>query len=240
MGNRPCGCGGRPDADDGMMKRVVAGFFALLLLATAAVALLSGGWTWSTFGTAGIVSTPMGRLTGSPTGQAIVIDVERVRGDIPYLPVSGTAALIATPAIGAPGPPEIFIAQAPAKTANDYLTGARYDVARLSNGAWTLTPVPGFRDLDPPQGANWQTSAGGPSARLLLDAQYPTTVVVMNADGSPPVDVLLTLQMDVPDAVMIAVVIAIIGLVALILGLVLLRAALGRGRSRGVHEAVRP
>ena len=62
----------------------------------------------------------------------------------------------------------------------------------------------------------------------------------MNADGSPPVDVLLTLQMDVPDAVMIAVVIAIIGLVALILGLVLLRAALGRGRSRGVHEAVRP
>jgi hypothetical protein len=223
-----------------MLKRVVTGFFALLLLATAAAAMLSGGWVWSTFGTEGIVSTPMGRLTGGPTGQAIVIDVERVGGDIPYLPVSGTAALIATPAVGAPGPPEIFIAQAPAETANDYLTGARYDVARRSDGDWTLTPVPGFRDLDPPQGANWQTSAGGPSARLSLETQSPTTVVVMNADGSPPVDVLLTLEMDVPDAVMIAVVIAIIGLVTLIVGLVLLRAALGRGRPRGVHEAEGP
>lgn len=222
-----------------MLKRAVTGFFALMLLASAAAALLSGGWIWSTFGADGIVSTPMGRLTGSSSGQAIVIDVERVRGDIPYLPVSGTAALIATPAIGAPGPPEIFIAQAPAKTADDYLTGARYDVARLIDGTWTLTPVPGFRDLDPPKDANWQASASGPSARLSFETQSPTTIVVMNADGSPPVDVLLTLQMDVPDAVMFAVVMAIIGLVTLIVGLLLLRAALGRGRPRGSHEAAR-
>ena len=223
-----------------MLKRVVAGFFALLLLAIAAVAMFSGGWIWSTFGTEGVVSTPMGRLTGSSTSQAIVIDVDRVGGDIPYLPVSGTAALIATPAVGAPGPPEIFIAHAPARTANEYLTGARYDVGRRSDGDWTLTPVPGFRDLDPPEGATWEASAGGPSARLSLETQSPTTVVVMNADGSPPVDVLLTLELDVPDAVTIAVVIATIGLITLIMGLVLLRTALGRGRPRGVHEAVGP
>ena len=223
---------------DDMLKRVVSGFFALLLLAIAAIALLSGGWVWSTFGTEGVVSTSMGRLTGSATSQAIVIDVERVGADIPYLPVTGEAALVATPAIGAPGPPKIFIAEAPVEIANRYLSGARYDVGRVSDGTWTLTPVPGFRDLDPPQDATWQTSAGGPSARISLETQSPTTVVVMNADGSPPVDVLLTLQLDVPDAVMIAVVIAIIGLVTLIMGLVFLRTALGRGRPRGVHEAV--
>jgi len=223
-----------------MLKRVVAGFFALLLLAVATVAMLSGGWIWSTFGTEGVVSTPMGRLTGSSTSQAIVIDVKRVGGDIPYLPVSGTAALIATPAAGAPGPPDIFIAHAPAETANDYLTGARYDVGRLSDGNWILTPVPGFRDLDPPEGATWETSAGGTSARLSLETQSPTTVVVMNADGASPVDVLLTLELDVPDAVTIAVVIATIGLITLIMGLVLVRIALGRGRPRGIHEAGGP
>ncbi|CAB4950760.1 MAG: hypothetical protein F2840_07680 [Actinobacteria bacterium] len=220
-----------------MLKRVITGFIALGFLAIAAVGLFAGGWVWSTFGSQGLVSESMGRLTGSATSQAIVIDVERVGGEIPYLPVTGVAGLIATPAIGAPGPPAIFVAQAPAETANEYLSGARYDVGRINDGEWSLTSVPGFRDLDPPQDANWQASASGPSARLALETATPITVVVMNADGSPPVDVLLTLQLAVPDAVTIAVVLGIVGLVALIIGLLFLRACLGRGRQRGVHEA---
>jgi hypothetical protein len=59
----------------------------------------------------------------------------------------------------------------------------------------------------------------------------------MNADGSPPVDVLLAVQMKVPDAVTIAVVFAVLSVVALVIGLVFLRSALGRGRKRGSHEA---
>ena len=221
-----------------MLRRIVTGFLALVFLAIAGLGLAGAGWLWSTFSSEGIVSEPLGRITGTPGSQAIVIDVERVGGEIPYLPVTGEAALIATPAVGAPGPPEMFIAQAPAESANEYLSGARYDVGRYADGTWSLTSVPGFRDLDSPEGMAWASSSVGPSARLLLAVDTPTTVIVMNADGSPPVDVLLAVQMKVPDAVTIAVVLAIIALIALVIGLLCLRAALGRGRPRGGHEAV--
>lgn len=222
-----------------MLRRVISGFLALLFISVACLAVAGAGWLWSTFGSDGVVSNPLGRISGTAASQAVVIDVERVGADVPYLPVAGEAALVVTPGVGAPGPPEVFMAQAPMDTANEYLTGARYDVARYVDGAWSITPVPGFRDLDPPREAAWSSSADGSTARLLLAVDTPTTVIVMNADGSPPVDVLLAVQMKVPDAVTIAVVLVILAVIALVAGLLFLRAAMGRGRKRGSHEAAK-
>lgn len=221
-----------------MLRRAISGLLALVFLVVAGLAVTGAGWLWSTFSSDGVVSNSVGRISGTAASQAVVIDIERVGSEVPYLSVTGEAALIATPGVGAPGPPGVFIAQAPVDIANGYLSGARYDVAKYVNGAWLITPVPGFRDLDPPQDAPWSSSADGSSARLVLAADTPTTVIVMNADGSPPVDVLLTVQMKVPDAVTIATVLAILAVIALVIGLLCLRSALGRGRPRGNHEAV--
>lgn len=220
-----------------MLRRTLSGFLALVFIAIAGLTIAGAGWLWSTFSSDGVVSNSLGRISGTAASQAVVIDVERVGGDVPYLPVTGEAVLIATPGVGAPGPPEVFMAQAPMDIANEYLSGARYDVARYIDDAWSITPVPGFRDLDPPQETPWSSSADGTSARLLLAVDSPTTVIVMNADGSPPVDVLLAVQMKVPDAVTFAVVLAILAVIALVIGLLFLRSALGRGRKRGSHEA---
>ena len=220
-----------------MLRRALSGFLALVFLSVAGLSIAGAGWLWSTFSADSVVSSALGRISGTAASQAVVIDVERVGSEVPYLPVTGEAVLIATPGVGSPGPPEVFMAQAPADIANEYLSGARYDVARYVDGRWSITPVPGFRDLDPPQDVTWSSSANGSSARLRLAADTPTTVIVMNADGSPPVDVLLAVQMKVPDAVTIAVVLAVLAVVALVIGLVVLRSALGRGRKRGSHEA---
>lgn len=223
-----------------MLSRVISGFLALVFIAIAGLSIAGAGWLWSTFSANGVVSNSLGRISGTAASQAVVIDVERVGGEVPYLPVTGEAELIATPGVGAPGPPKVFIAQAPVEVANEYLSGARYDVARYIDGTWSITPVPGFRDLDPPQDTSWSSSADGASARLLLAVDTPTTVIVMNADGSPPVDVLLAVQMKVPDAVTFAAVLAILAVIALVIGLLFLRSALGRGRKRGSHEAATP
>ncbi|CAB4862245.1 MAG: hypothetical protein F2793_01355 [Actinobacteria bacterium] len=218
------------------MKRAFTTLVALLVLA-ASVALLGGAaWMWSTFGSQGVITSALGRLSGSPSSQAVLFDIASVGIEIPTLPIHGTASIVATSAGVAQGSTEILLATAPADIANEYLAGGRYDVGQFTDGAWATRQVPGVRDLDAPNSVDWTASAVGLAPRIPLGQELPVTVVVMNASGGPPVSVLLSLELRLPETRSYATTLAAFGVGLLFVGLILLWLAVSRMRRRGGHE----
>ncbi len=177
-------------------------------------------------------------------GNAVLFDVVLVEGD---LPVSGSfATTLAADVTSDRGP--LFIGIAPTEDVADYLAGVAVEqVTSLDVPGADLTTrsISGARTpLPPAQQAFWAAQAGGAAAGSLewtLD-RGEWTFVVMNANGSPGIDVRGTATVDLPVLGTATIVVLVLGIPALIAGILLIVSALrakadDRPGSAGAHAS---
>jgi len=189
-----------------MIRHPILRFFAWLVCLACLVAAVAVGlgtaWFWQTFAGQGLYSTSLGRIPADPGSRAIVMDVLGVDAAVPSLPVQVDTMLTIKPEQGRSGaePADLFIGTGPADNVDGFLAGTSYTVARLVDQQWSTVEIPGRGTPPAPQSHRWTASAQGPAPSVPIDRTGPITVVILNADGSAPVDVRLFLVMVVRDA----------------------------------------
>ena len=216
-----------------MTRRVVLIALSILLMTVGALTAIGGGAVMAVFGTSdtldsGVqhVSTPTSALT-SPV--AAIQDASGVQA------VLGSIRLRVTAIPAGPGG-QIFIGIGPAAAVDRYLSRVGHDEAtdvtlapfRLTlvrHGGTVSAAPPGFQSF-------WVAEASGTSPAMswtVTDGSY--RLVVMNADGTAPVRFDAQVAITVPHLFAIGASLLAGGIVALVAGLLLLRAVL-RSRPR--------
>ena len=143
-----------------------------------------GTWSYHTTGYAVVSSTtdPYGATGGLPVPRSLL----------------GTVRISVTPAPGA-GP--VFTGIAPATAASHYLAQAGYDTVRgITHHHATYTTHRGGAPATVPGRAGiWAAQVAGPGTQVLTwpDRSGSWTVVAMNADGSRPVAVRISVAASV-------------------------------------------
>jgi hypothetical protein len=125
-----------------------------------------------------------------------------------------------------------FVGIGPSADVDRYLAGVSH--TRISD-FWSesVQPVAGGTPSTPPEGQGfWVASTGGTGPQILTwePANGSWSVVVMNADGKPPVDVTADLGATMPSLIGMAVASLVIGGVFLIGGVILIVVAIRRSR----------
>ena len=62
-----------------MLRRALSGFLALVFLSVAGLSIAGAGWLWSTFSADSVVSSALGRISGTAASQAVVIGLVVLR-----------------------------------------------------------------------------------------------------------------------------------------------------------------
>lgn len=182
--------------------RTLAWLASILCLLAAVAVGLGTAWFWQVFAGQGQVTTNLGAIPVEPGARAVIMDIERVEAVVPNLPVRVATLLTVKSGADRPGadPADLFLGVAPAATVDAYLQGTGYSVARLEQGRWSVTEVPGGASLGAPQTVAWLAADRGPAPSVPLDGQAPVTVTILNGDLSAPVDVRVFLVMVILDA----------------------------------------
>jgi uncharacterized membrane protein len=129
------------------------------------------------------------------------------------------------------GDGEVFVGIAPEGEVAAYLEGVTHsEVERLAPGAGSrLAPVEGGRTPQPPTEVGlWTASAAG-SAPLTLDGEAEAgrwAGVIMNADGSPGIDVTVSGAVRTGSRLPAGIAVTVIGLVLLLAGVAMVVAGL--------------
>lgn len=175
------------------------------LLALCSLGLLGAGgvaaWASATQRHGGAVD--LGTWSYRSPGYAVVSSTADLYGATGGLPAPrsllGTIRISVTPA---PGTGPVFAGIAPAGLASHYLAGVRYDTVR---GITHYQPVyaahPGGAPATAPARAGiWAARAAGPGTQTLTwpDRGGSWTVAAMNADGSQPVAVRISVAASLP------------------------------------------
>jgi len=182
--------------------RGLAWLGSLVCLIAAVAVGLGTAWFWQAFAGQGQVTTSLGAIPIDPGARAIIVDIERVEAVVPNLPVRIATLITVKSGEDRPGadPADLFLGVAPAATVDAYLQGSPYAVARLDDGKWSVTKVPGEGALTSPQSVPWSAADQGPAPSVPLDGNAPVTVTIANGDLSAPVDVRVFLVMVILDA----------------------------------------
>jgi hypothetical protein len=207
------------------------------LLVLASVGLLGGGvvalWANATQrDAAGYVTTDV--HTFSTSGSALATEPARLDSPgVGWLYSSvllGNVRIRVTPANTDSA---LFVGIGPTDEVDRYLAGVSHSVisdfwtnAVEANGRGTPGSAPGTQDF-------WVASATGPGAQTLTwdPANGSWTVVVMNADGRPGVDVGADLGAEYPALLGIAIGVLAIGALLLVVGGFLIAGAIRRSRA---------
>ncbi len=224
-----------------MVKRVILGIFALLLIAAGAGAGVIAAWANGEFGPAGAMTFDAGTIVPAEGSQATVIDIERFDATIPFIGPLGTTTLSVSTGEAADPSDTLFIGAGSTADVDAYLKGAPYTVAIRSGSAWTTREVPGGVSPPLPREQDfWLEDAVGRHPDISVPDQRPLTVAVMHPAGLPTGPVTLGIDFRVPDAASWIRGFAIASVVLLLLGAILLVVAVRGGRrraGRGRHEA---
>jgi hypothetical protein len=214
-----------------------------LLLAAGSLGLLGAGgvalWASTTQRHGGDIG--LGAWDYRSSGHAIVSSTADLYGATGGLPAPrsllGTVRIRVTPAPGA-GP--VFAGIAPAGAARHYLAGTGYDtVRRVTHHHPVYTGHTGGAPATAPARAGiWAASTAGPGTQTLTwpDRGGAWTVAAMNADGSGPVTVRISVAASLPSLGWIAAGLLAGGILALAAGVALIaiparRAARHAGRT---------
>ena len=171
----------------------------------------------ATVGRSGIVTQPFGSVSSEPNQIAVITDSVSATWELPQEPdwIATTLLLLGTDAetavedvgdfvfiVTPDQADEIFVGLAPVSAVDAYLDGTPYAVAVADGEQWPTISVPGEGVPGTrPEGAGiWSISAVGAPAELPLEALNGSTLVLMNADGSPGVAASMRLEYRVPDA----------------------------------------
>jgi hypothetical protein len=159
-------------------------------------------------------------ISGTPADWA---EVESVVGDVR---LRATATDAATP---------VFVGIAPTAAVTAYLDGAPYATLRDWEGGARLDLHQGNRTVATPETAGiWTVRASGPGTQSVVWPRQSGdwTVVVMNADASPGVDVRAELAATMPGLTWIAWSVLGVGLVLFVGGVVLIAVPVHRASPR--------
>jgi len=210
-----------------VLKRVAWLLGALVVLAMAASALITGITLVSAFGSQGRVSTDFASITGE--GAALVSDGVGFQGGSSAQAALGKLTLGVSDQDGKP----LFLGVAPDDPLFTYLQGVPYDVvSHISAKGYTLRQVPGSQTPAPPNEQGfWSLKAEGTNPTIKLPASGDigqARFVVMNADGSRPVNATLQVGVYSPVAYRYGLGSSIVGALLLIPGIWMLTRAFRR------------
>jgi hypothetical protein len=206
--------------------RIVSAVMGVVLVLCSLGLLGAGGvalWASTTQRHGGDID--LGTWSYRSTGYAVVSSTSDLYGATGGLPVSllGTIWIHVTPAHGA-GP--VFTGIAPAARASRYLVSADYDIVRgISRHHAIYTMHRGGAPATMPARAGiWAAQAAGPDTQTLTwpDRSGSWTVVAMNADGSRPVAVRISVAAAVPTLPWIATGLLVGGILVLAGGVLLI------------------
>lgn len=237
--------GHRPRRAGWTAPRIVSAL-AGVLLSLCSIGLLGTG------GVAVVASTTqrhggaidLGTWSYRSTGYALASSTADMYGGTSGWPgprtLLGTVQIRVTPDSGAPG--AVFAGIAPAGAARRYLAGARYDTVR---GLTHHHPIylrhdgAGGPALPPGRAGIWAVGSAGAGPQTLRwparDGRW--TAVVMNADGSRPVAVRLSVAATMPDLSWIAVGLLAAGILVLAAGVALVAVPTHRAVRSGYRDA---
>jgi len=200
-----------------------------VLLALCSLALLGAGgvalWASSTQRHGGDID--LGTWAYRSTGYAVVSSTANLCGATGGLPAPpsllGTVRISVTPAPGA-GP--VFAGIAPASAASHYLAQVSYDTVRgiTHRHVSYVGHAGGAPATVPARAGIWAARAAGPGAQTLTwpDRGGNWTVAAMNADGSRPVAVRISVAASLPSLGWIAAGLLAAGVLVLAAGLALI------------------
>lgn len=217
----------------GVVLGAVLVLAGLALLATGA----AGAWLDTSGRHDGFVTLDTLRVH---TGGYAVTDATLMRDEVGIswdaaLSLFGTARVSAASADGAP----VFVGIAAPAQAEAYLAMVRHDGVRDLPGSTepTYRAHDGGAPATPPGGEGFWTAAtsGSHVGSVEAPADATWTLVVMNADGSAPVDATVTLAASAPALPQIALVLVVSGAAVLAAGGVLIAVPVRRARRRGVR-----
>jgi hypothetical protein len=181
-----------------------------ILLALVSLSLLGGGgtvlWADTQRDAAGYLTTGVHEFSASGSALATErIDLGAAGVGWLYSPaLLGTVRIRVTPV--SPGP-ALFVGIGPSADVDRYLAGVSHTVISDFWGDRAHALVGGTPGSAPGSQSFWAASAAGPGTQTLRwhPASGSWTVVVMNADGRPGIDVRADLGAAYPDLVGIAV-----------------------------------
>ena len=217
------------------MRKVVLGLIGGLLILSGAIALFFGALLVGVFGGDGRIDTDPVRINSTAT--ALSSDIARIDAGLPSSFDFAQVYISATSVSGK----DVFVGVGPARDVLSYLAGVPYDVVTDVSGrpgdedSINLRRVRGEGTPPAPSAeAFWVEQSSGPGRQ---DISWPITsgqylFVVMNADGSPNVDVQATVGISAPWLFSAGVGAVAAGLVLIILGAVSLFFGFRKGKNR--------
>jgi hypothetical protein len=221
-----------------VVKRVIVGVLAILLIIGAVIAGATAIWAHGVFGSAGVLRFDAGTIVPTPGASATVIDIERFGATVPYLGSFGTTTLSASSAERGDPADTLFIGAADTEAVDAYLKGSTYSVALREGSSWLVRPVPGVSATPLPRDQGfWLAQDVGRPASIVVPDVRPLTVVIMHPAGVPSGPLVLSIDFSVPDASTWIAWLAAITAILLVAGVVLLLIALRRRPARGRHVA---
>jgi hypothetical protein len=227
----------RPAADRSRQRGpVLLGAVGAVLLVLGGIAAAAAIGLIAVFGTNGTLDSGRHRIAG--TGTALVTDVSHLQNTRGVGVLTGWPRLHVT--AEAPTKAGTFVGIGPAEAVDRYLSGAATDRVtdlRLRPFAITTAPHPGAPVASPPVAQRfWVASASSSSAAdPVADLTWQVRdgdfrMVVMNADGASNVSSVARVQVTLPNAFPISLLVLVGSVLVFAVGSVLLVLAIRRSR----------
>ena len=200
-----------------MRKAVIGG----ILLVVGILLAVAGALTAFTFGPSGTLRTTSTPLETTPEGYALVADVVAVSAGFPG------SSLLGTPTLGADssGNERLFVGIGSRTDVDEYLAGAPFQAVRQDGNQWESLSIPGTKNPGlPSEEQFWFERATGNAPSVDFSTSTGSaTFVVMHADGTPDVRAQILIGYTSRWVFPLSIAAVVLGLLAAIVGIVLLR-----------------
>jgi hypothetical protein len=224
-----------------VIKRILVGLLAAVLLLAGGVAGAAAIWAYSTFGMKGLMSFDAGTITPGATAKSTILDIDKFGATVPYIGAYGTTTLSAS--TGQPADPTetLFIGAASTSDVDAFVKGTPYAVAIREGTQWTTREVPGVTNPPLPRTQTfWQAQAVGARPAIVVPEQRPLTLVIMHPSGIPSGPVTLRIDFTVRNASQWITGLAIASGILLLLGILALVVLFRMRGRRGRHQGEQP
>ena len=222
-----------------VIKRILVGLLAAVLLIAGGIAAAAAIWAYSTFGMKGLMSFDAGTITPGPTAASTILDIDKFGATVPYIGAYGATSLSVTTNQTGDPTETLFIGAARTSDVDVYVKGTPYAVAIRQGSEWTTREVPGVATPALPRTQTfWQAQAVGARPAIVVPEERPLTLVIMHPSGIPSGPVTLNIDFTVRNASQWITGLAIAAGILLVLGVLALVILFRMRGSRGRHQGV--
>ena len=220
-----------------VIKKILMGLLAVILLLAGGIAAAAAIWSYSTFGMDGQMSFDAGTISPGPVARSTILDVDRFGATVPYIGKYGTTTLSVSGEEPGDGTTTLFIGAAPTPEVDAYVKGTPYAVAFRDGDAWTTRDVPGTSPPALPRTQTfWTAQAVGARPAIVVPEERPLTLVLMHPSALPSGPLTLSIDFTVHNASRWITGLAIAAGVLLVLGIIALVMVFRVGGRKGRHS----